>query len=37
MLKKIIKKSLRKKLFYWKNHKFVNFLYFQLKFGSDTP
>ena len=33
MLKKIIKKSLRKKLFYWKSHNFVIFLYFKLKFA----
>ena len=37
MLKTIIKKSLRYKLFYGKNHNFVNFSYFQLKFGGDTP
>ena len=37
MLKKIIKKSLHKKLFYVKNYNFVNFLYFHLKFGGDTP
>ena len=36
-VKKIIKKSLRKKLFCWKNHIIVNFLYFRLKFGGDTP
>ena len=27
MLKKIIEKSLLEKIFHWKNHNFVNFLY----------
>ena len=37
MLEKIIKRSMRIKLFHSKNHNFVNFLYFELKFEVDTP